>query len=904
MKEITDFFINLFKHGDWPARWNCGTWSNFHGWLYIISDLLIWSAYFTIPIVIIKYIFRKRETNFVKLYFLFACFILLCGATHFLDAASFWFPLYRLNALIRLLTGIISWVTVFYIIKYLPQAFTLRSQKALEQEIDQRKTIVLQLKRSEEQLQAIFKFAPDALVVIDNDGLIKKWNPASEKMFGWKESEVLNKLMETIIVPERLRSSHAAGMKRFIATGVGPFINNTVIQPALRKNLDEFDVELTVSSITMENEHLFMAFLRDVTERRKVEMSLKESEERYRLLTSEVKDYAIVMLSPEGIVISTNEGVHRIYGYNKEEIIGKHFSIFYSKNDNENNIPSQNLAVVALEGRQENEGWRIKKDGSLYCANNVMTALKRDGKIIGFSKITSDITERKNKEYDLKKQNIQLQEQVVESTVELHQSEYKYKNLFENTPLPMWVVDLPSLKFIDVNEAAVTKYGYNRDEFLNMTAKDICPEHEKSRVQLIEKAEKGSGKNKVLFQHLKKDNSVIEAEIISHGITVNNKHAIMVVSVDVTERNKVAERLDFALESGKIGIWEINFTNNTSVTSLLHDQIYGYNQPVKQWSIDILKTHIHPDDSIRVERSFKELLMIQKGIIETKIIWPDKSIHWILLSAKIIADVDSKPLKMFGTVLDITNIKKAEEEIGILNNELEERVQVRTRELFSANKELESFSYSVSHDLRAPLRAIYGYSQILVEDYNSSLDEEGNRLLNRVMFNAKKMGLLIDDLLAFSRLGKAALKKSELDLNIIVNDVIAELSQSSKYHHKIITGNLGNAFADKATLYLVFQNLLLNATKYSSKKDNPLVEVGVTETDKGHTYFIKDNGAGFDMTYYDKLFGVFQRFHRQDEFEGTGVGLAIVQKIILKHGGQIWAEAKVNEGACFYFTLQ
>jgi len=191
-----------------------------------------------------------------------------------------------------------------------------------------------------------------------------------------------------------------------------------------------------------------------------------------------------------------------------------------------------------------------------------------------------------------------------------------------------------------------------------------------------------------------------------------------------------------------------------------------------------------------------------------------------------------------------------------------------------------------------------------LEDYKDKLDEEGSRLLDRVMFNANKMGHLIDNLLEFSRLGKKALNKTTVDLDKIVKEIIYDQVQSNKYHHTINIGKLGIAIADKVTIQLVFQNLLLNAFKYSNKKEHPVIEIGVMETDKGTTYFVKDNGVGFDMTYYDKLFGVFQRLHRQEEFEGTGVGLAIVQRIILRHSGQVWAESAVDKGATFYFTLQ
>ena len=224
--------------------------------------------------------------------------------------------------------------------------------------------------------------------------------------------------------------------------------------------------------------------------------------------------------------------------------------------------------------------------------------------------------------------------------------------------------------------------------------------------------------------------------------------------------------------------------------------------------------------------------------------------------------------------------------------------------LEAANLELESFSYSVSHDLRAPLRAINGFTEILLEDYVEILGEDAKYLLGEIIASSKKMGQLIDNLLDFSRIGKQQTSVGVVDIQKLVDSVITELKQLEP--NRDITfdiSKLDPATGDRNMLRQVYVNLISNALKYTSRKKTSIIKLGCFKENDSCTYFIKDNGAGFDMMYYDKLFGVFQRLHSSNEFEGTGVGLAIVQKIISKHGGQVWAEGEVGKGASFYFSL-
>jgi light-regulated signal transduction histidine kinase (bacteriophytochrome) len=267
--------------------------------------------------------------------------------------------------------------------------------------------------------------------------------------------------------------------------------------------------------------------------------------------------------------------------------------------------------------------------------------------------------------------------------------------------------------------------------------------------------------------------------------------------------------------------------------------------------------------------------------------------------------VEGNMIGGFAIYRDITERKQAEEKILNLNAELEQRVRERTVQLENTNKELEAFSYSVSHDLRAPLRGIDGWSQALFEDYHDKLDEQGQQYIERVRLEAQRMGHLIDDMLKLSRLTRVEINKEQVNLTALAWNIIGRLKRDTPQRHVEFNVQAGlMAEGDSHLLESALDNLLGNAVKFTGKRaDDALVEFGQTELEGQRVFFVRDNGAGFDMAYAQKLFGAFQRMHKASEFPGTGVGLAIVQRIIHRHGGLVWAESKPGHGAVFYFTL-
>lgn len=304
------------------------------------------------------------------------------------------------------------------------------------------------------------------------------------------------------------------------------------------------------------------------------------------------------------------------------------------------------------------------------------------------------------------------------------------------------------------------------------------------------------------------------------------------------------------------------------------------------------------------EKRAAELIIANRELVFQHQEKEKRAAELVIANDELIFQNEEKEKRVAELVIANKELKKAEDDIRKLNEELEQKVIRRTRELESANKELESFSYSVSHDLRAPLRAVHGYARILNEDFGAHFNPEASRVMGNIINNSKKMGQLIDDLLTFSHLGRKELVKMNIPMHEMATNLCEEIKHEQNNRSiQFKIDELKPAQGDIAAIKQVWVNLISNAVKYSKLNENAIIEISSEEKGNEIIYFIKDNGAGFDMRYANKLFGVFQRLHSDEKFEGTGVGLAIVHRIITKHGGRVWAESKVDKGAIFYFSL-
>jgi PAS domain S-box-containing protein len=493
--------------------------------------------------------------------------------------------------------------------------------------------------------------------------------------------------------------------------------------------------------------------------------------------------------------------------------------------------------------------------------------------------------------------------------VALRESEARYRHLFDANKDPLFLADAHSGKLVDANLAACQTYGYSHGELTRLNNTDLSAEPAKTRQSMREQQDLVP-----LRYHRRKDGTVFPVELMINRLVINGQAMAVVAARDITERLEASrrlqekkQRLELAIWGANLGMWDWNVQNNTLVFNEIYAGMLGYAPGELRQEPDTWTRLLHPDDREPVNEALRLHLAGHPGYYqaEHRLRGKDGGWVWVLGSGKVIdRDEAGRPLRMVGINMDITRRKASEFEIKKLNEELEQKVEERTAQLQAVNKELEAFSYSVSHDLRSPLRSIDGFSKMLLLKYEPLLDEDGKDYLHTIRAAAQRMGLLIDDLLKLSKVSRAELRRFEVDVSAMAQEVLQELARETPGRTvtcRVTPGLV--AWADHRLLHIALQNLLSNAWKYSSKRAAATIEVGRTTTPRGEAFFVKDNGAGFDMGHAGKLFGAFQRLHGSQEFEGTGIGLAIVHRIMVKHGGEIWVEAAPDQGATFFFIL-
>lgn len=629
--------------------------------------------------------------------------------------------------------------------------------------------------------------------------------------------------------------------------------------------------------------------------------SLRESEEKYRSLIQKVQT-AIVLHDVNGCILASNPLAQHLLGLSEDQLLGKALidpEWHFLREDGSVMPVTEYPTSLVLASRQPLRDYRVgihrtDQEHVTWVLANAEPEIDNEGELIQIVVSFMDITDLRQAEDKLRA------------------NETRFRTFVDHAADAFYLHDELGT-ILDANRQACESLGYNRQELIGKTPYDFdmnttSPSNDQMKARL-------DAGEVVVFDtwHRRKDGSLFPVEVRTRPFHQGEHRFAVSLARDMTERRRMEEALRASewryreiFDNVLDGLYLLEVMDNGRFRTIeVNPALERLTGVPRSFSVGKTQEEIVPPEvATIVNAKYHHCVQAGQPIEEeTELDLPvgRRYFQSTLIPAR---DETGEIHRLIGISRDVTEQKRAEEEIRQLNQELEQRVRDRTAQLEEANKELEAFAYSVSHDLRAPLRHIDGFLELLQQRVGNALDERSQHYMATISDAAKHMGQLIDNLLAFSRMGRNELSKKPVDLGDLVQEIIQELEpeiQDRIIHWHI--ADLPTAIGDRAMLRLVLVNLLTNALKFTRGREPASIEVGYQSDEKETIIFIRDNGVGFDMAYADKLFGVFQRLHRADEFEGTGIGLANVRRIINRHHGRAWAEGTLNQGATFFFSL-
>jgi PAS domain S-box-containing protein len=821
---------------------------------------------------------------------------------------------------------------------------------ALIVDITERKQAEKVLKASEERFRLIVEAAPSAIIAVDSEGKINLVNAKAQELFGYPPQELLRRPVE-MLVPERFRTRHPNYRQGFVAKPSRRAMGAGRNLYGLHKDGHEVPIEIGLTPYESSEGQFTLALIVDITERSQAEEKIA-----YQAYLLENVNDAIIGSDENSVLTFWNRAAERMFGWKAEEVLGRSGREILRSEFIDTDRETV-LKMLAEHGRWKGESVLYRKDGSqVMMEASTITLRDANGLITGYVSVYRDITERKQAEERLQANAARalLIAELSQGFAELTDDYQRLLDLAARRIAEL-IGDYCAIRLVRADNVTLQlvvdhHLDASAHEFMHQLVSSIPQRMDEGITAQVYRSGKA-----VLLPFVSPDAFRAQVKSEFHPLLERlNIHSILIAPLRAegkiigtitmlrdqtphayTEDDQIflqdlADRIALAIVTARLytATRQLNAELEQRVSertaalsqanSLLQmmldhmpDQIYfkdaqsrfirnsrsqaralGLSDPAEVVGKSDFDFFPHAQLSYEKEQ---EIIRSGKPLVdeEEHIVWPDGRETWVSTTKIPLPDQDGQIIGTFGISRDITERKRAEVALQKAKLELE-----------AANKELEAFSYSVSHDLRSPLRSIDGFSQALLEDYADQLPAEGQNHLKRVRAATQRMAELIDDLLNLSKVTRASMKLVPVDLSQLAQRIATELqrTQPERRLNFNITPNL-KARGDPSLLQAVLENLLNNAWKFTSKREQAEIEFGSKHENDEAVYFIRDNGAGFDMAYVGKLFGAFQRLHAMTEFSGTGIGLATVQRIIHRHGGRIWAEGAVDQGATFFFTL-
>lgn len=636
---------------------------------------------------------------------------------------------------------------------------------------------------------------------------------------------------------------------------------------------------------------LVAGIVNDISARVRAEAALQESEARF-VATFEQAAVGIALVSPEGQWLRVNHKLCEIVGYGETELLTRTFQDITHPDDLDSDLGQVRRMLAREIDSYTMEKRYIRKDGTVVWINlTVALVWKPEGVPDYFISVVEDIDSRKAAE------------------TALQESEARYRSLLEMAPFPAVLTRVRDGILLYGNHRAELQYGIKREDGIGQPA-DRFYEDPAERARFIEAIQRSGHVDDLELRMRSVDGRRFWALVSASVVEFDHEPTLFAAINDITARKEAEAALQeqetfFRLIAENMGdmVAVLDTTGRRLYNSPSYRALFGETESLR--GTDSF-AEIHPDDRERVRAVFAET--VRTGIghrLGFRFVLADGGVRDIESQGGVIRNAAGEVERVVVVSRDVTERKRLEDEIRQLNAELEERVRQRTAELATANKELETFTYSVSHDLKAPLRGIDGYSRLLLEDHQAQLDEEGRLFLDNVRHGVAQMSQLIEDLLTYSRMERRHLSDQTLDLPTLVAGVLEERRADIEARGMQVEVALAGltARADPEGLVMVLRNLIDNALKFSRDSRPPILKIRGATLENATTLDIQDNGIGFDMQFHDRIFDIFQRLQRAEDYPGTGVGLAIVRKAMQRMGGRIRAESSPGTGATFHLEL-